>query len=155
VPVTEIDNIPGPEGTYSMDRWDGYVAARRRLLEFMRDRASNVVVLTGDIHANWVADLKPDFADTGAGAVATEFIGTSLSSGGDGADTSDFGTRGLAANPHIRFFNGQRGYVVCDVARDLWTAHYRVVEFVSRPGAPISTRASFAVERGKAGAQIA
>jgi hypothetical protein len=30
-----------------------------------------------------------------------------------------------------------------------------VVEFVSRPGALISTRASFAVERGKAGAQIA
>ena len=155
VPVGEIDNVPGPEGTYSMDRWDGYVAARRRFLEFVRDHASDVVVLTGDVHANWVADLKPDFADGAAAPVATEFICTSLSSGGDGADESDFGRRGLAANPHMRFFNGQRGYVRCTVGRDLWTSDYRVVEYVSRPGAPITTRAAFVVERGRTGAQPA
>lgn len=153
VPIAEIDNLPGPESTYSMDRWDGYVAARKRLLEFIAENASDVVVLTGDIHANWVADLKPDFNDAGAPAVATEFIGTSLSSGGDGADESDFGRRGLAANPHMRFFNGQRGYVRCEVTRDRWTSDYRTVEYVSRPGAPVRTRASFVVERGKPGAE--
>jgi alkaline phosphatase D len=153
VAIAQIDNDPGPGESVGMDRWDGYVAARRRLLEFVRDYASNVIVLTGDIHSNWVADLKADFADPAAPIVGTEFIGTSLSSGGDGAHASDFGRRGLAANPHLRFFNGQRGYVRCHVARDRWTSDYRVVQYVTRPGSPISTRASFVVEHGRPGAQ--
>ena len=57
--------------------------------------------------------------------------------------------------PFVKFFNGQRGYVRCEVTPNLWQADYRVVEYVSRPGASIFTRASFVVEEGEAGVERA
>jgi alkaline phosphatase D len=154
VPIAQIDNLPGDDATYSMDRWDGYVEARRRLLSFLESsRPANPIVLTGDIHSNWVAELKPDFEEPSSPTVGVEFIATSISSGGDGADGGNFGAGALAANPHIRFFNGQRGYIRCAVTPSSWTSDYRVVEYVSRPGAPIRTRASFVVEAGRPGVQ--
>ena len=138
--------------TFDMDKWDGYVAARRRLLDFLAQaKPSNPLVLTGDIHSNWVADLKQDFDDTASAIVATEFAGTSMTSGGDGRDTSPRAQAQLRANPHLHFYNGQRGYVRCAVTPSAWTADYRVVPFVSRPGAPIGTRASFVVRSGVRG----
>ncbi|MEX2281500.1 MAG: alkaline phosphatase D family protein [Gemmatimonadota bacterium] len=139
--------------TFPMDMWDGYVAARQRLLSFIAERRpSNPVVLTGDIHSNWVADLKADFDDPRSPAVATEFAGTSISSGGDGRDVSPRTAAILADNPHIKFYNGQRGYLRCQITPERWTTDIRIVPYVVRPGAPISTRASFVVQNGEAGA---
>ncbi len=140
--------------TYSMDKWDGYVAARQRLLDFLGDaRPANPIVLTGDIHTNWVADLKRNFAEPASAIVGSEFVGTSMSSGGDGRDTSPAAQAQLTDNPHVHFFNGQRGYVRCTVTPGLWTADYRVLPYVSRPGASIGTRATFVVRAGVPGAQ--
>jgi alkaline phosphatase D len=52
----------------------------------------------------------------------------------------------------VKFYNNQRGYVRCEVTSKSLTADYRVVEKVSVPESPISTRASFIVENGRAGA---
>ena len=136
-----------------MDQWSGYEVARRRLMEFLAVRQpANPVVLTGDIHSNWVNDLKVDYRE-GTDVVATEFVGTSVSSGGDGADVQDTTAALLAENPCVRFFNNQRGYVRCTITPETWTTDYRVLEFVSRPGSPVSTRASFVVESGRPGAR--
>jgi len=59
----------------------------------------------------------------------------------------------LEENPHIKFFNGQRGYVLCRLTPELWHTDYPVLPYVTAPGAPIYTRASFAVEAGKPGLQ--
>ena len=141
---------------YSMDKWSGYERDQDRLLDFLHDRRiSNPIVLTGDIHSNFVNDLKLDFHDMNSPTVATEFVGTSLSSGGDGADTRP-STEGLySQNPFVKFWNGQRGYVRCRVTSGLWTSDYRVVDYVTRRGSPISTRASFVVEEGRAGVERA
>ena len=109
-------------------------------------------MITGDIHSNWVADLKLDFDRPESPVVAAEFIGTSISSGGDGADTNEFVQRMLAENPHLKFFNGQRGYVRCEVTPRQWRSDYQVVEYISQPGAPLKTRAPFVVENGRLGA---
>lgn len=140
--------------TFSMDQWSGYVVARNRLLSTLAtQKRGNVVVITGDIHSNWVADLRPNFDKPASPAVATEFVGTSISAGGDGNDTT--GETAIALNPHIKFFNARRGYVRATVTPSLWTTDYRIVPYVTRPNAPIQTRASFVVENGKAGAQRA
>jgi alkaline phosphatase D len=55
----------------------------------------------------------------------------------------------LAENPFVKFHNAERGYVVCDVTPDRWRADFRTVEYVSRKGAPLETRASFVVESGQ------
>jgi len=157
VPVARLrGRTPEGEETWSMDKWDGYPAERQILLDhFAETRTSNPVVLTGDVHANWVSDLKRDFEDMSSETVGTELVGTSLASGGDGQDMTPRGEAILSNNPHTKFYNGQRGYVVSTVTPESWTADYRVVPFVQEPGADIGTRATFVVEAGQPGAELA
>jgi alkaline phosphatase D len=130
----------------SMDGWDGYAASRDRILGFVdRRNIGNVVVLTGDVHAHYAAELKADFDDPASATIGAEFVGTSISSGGDGVDVPANEATLLAENPHIKFVNTQRGYVVCDVTRQQWRADYKTVPFVTVEGAPLATRASFVV----------
>ena len=137
---------------YHMDKWDGTVDARRRLLGFVHEhRVPNLVALTGDVHEHWAGDLKLDFDDPGSPTVGHELVATSITSGGDGSDLRWNTADVLAQNPHIKFFNDQRGYLLCDVTPARWTAHFRIVDYVSRPGAPIRTRRSLAVEAGNPG----
>jgi alkaline phosphatase D len=152
VMVAPVDARTGPERAYSMDKWSGYIEARNRLLDFLgRRRPSNPIVITGDIHTNWAADLKADFDKEDSPVVGVEFVGTSISSGGDGTDTQLSTPERLAENPHIKFFNAQRGYVRAVLTPEQWQTDYRIVAAVTRPDAAISTRASFVVENGQAG----
>ena len=120
----------------------------------MATECSNPIVLTGDIHSNWVADLKADFGDERSPTVAAEFVGTSLSSSGDGFKQRPETPQVLSENPFFKFFNAQRGYVRCEVTPELWRSDFRIVEFVTAPNAPISTLASFVVENGKPGIEV-
>lgn len=53
-----VDQAVGEDHRYSMDQWPGAAAERMRLVRFLADRkVPNPVVLTGDIHSNWVNDL--------------------------------------------------------------------------------------------------
>lgn len=154
VMVAPVDHRGGDEERYSMDQWSGYDAARNRLVDiFGATRSRNPVVLTGDIHSNWVNDIKADFGDPDSATVATELVVTSISSGGDGSDWRNSTAEMLEENPFVKFFNGQRGYVTCELSRDELRADYRIVDHVSQPDSPIRTRASFLVESGNPGAQ--
>ncbi|HET9372204.1 MAG TPA: alkaline phosphatase D family protein [Vicinamibacterales bacterium] len=153
VMMAKVDLAAGPDERYSMDQWSAYDAGRTRVLDFFATRRpANPVVLTGDIHSSWVNDLKVDFRDPKSPAVATELVGTSLSSGGDGSTGETRMKSMMAENPFVKYYNGQRGYVVCEMRRGFLTADYRVVEYVSRPGAPMTLAASFRIEDGKPGA---
>ncbi len=152
LPITQIDEAAGPDFRFSMDKWDAYIRSRQRLFEFLDPRpALNPVFITGDVHVNWAADLKADFYDPRSKTLGVEFVGTSISTGGDGADMNTGGQTRMAENPHFKFYNGQRGYVRCTVTPERWTTDYRVVPFVTRPGAPISTRSTLVVENGRPG----
>ncbi|WP_138502364.1 alkaline phosphatase D family protein [Nostoc sp. PA-18-2419] len=149
VVVAQIDMKPGEGGTYSMDKWDGYLASRDRLMHFLKQRKpSNPVVLSGDIHSNWAMNLKADFNNPQSTTVGSEFVCTSISSGGDGADSSPTVEAYLPDNPHIKFYNGQRGYVRCSVTPTTWKTDYLVVSKVTTLDGTISKRASFVVENG-------
>lgn len=66
------------------------------------------MVLTGDVHANYVCDVKADFNDPTSATVASELVGTSVSTGGDGQDTGPDDEAQLPENPHIEFINRNR-----------------------------------------------
>ena len=135
---------------YSMDQWPGYAAERTELMQFILDRkVSNPVVLTGDIHSNWANELRVDDSKPESPLVAAEFVGTSISSGGNGTQQPTNLDKIYAANPGVKFHNAERGYVRCQVTRKSWQADYVVVEEVTKPGAPCLTRASFTVETGR------
>ncbi len=153
VMMAPVDRTAGPEKRYSMDKWAAYPAGLSRFLSFLKESPiDNTVVLTGDIHNHWVCNLPEDLNDPGSAPVATEFIGTSLSSGGDGSDVREDTEQILSENPFVKFFNNQRGYVSCLLTPEMFQADYRVMDFVEKPGGSISTRASFVVENGKPGA---
>jgi alkaline phosphatase D len=120
---------------------------------FAESGVANPVVLTGDIHSNWVNDLQVDSSRADDPVVATEFVGTSISSQGDGSESNAKVPQVLAENPFVKFLNLERGYVSCEVTPTTWTSHYRTVPYVTRLGAPLNTRKSFVVETGRPGAQ--
>lgn len=154
VMIAQIKRLVRGRPVFSMDKWDGYVPARKRLMKLLADRrVSNPIVITGDIHQNWVADLKMDFDDPSSAVVGAEFVGTSVTSGGDGSDGD--ASRAFSLNPHLKFYNGRRGYVTVDVTPSRCTGTYRCLPYVSRPGAPIETRGTFVVEDGRRGVQPA
>ena len=68
-----------PAAQFSMDKWDGYVAARQRLYQRLIDtKAPNPIVLSGDVHQHYGADLKMDFTDPRSATVGVEFTNTSV-----------------------------------------------------------------------------
>jgi len=116
------------------DQWDGYVAARNRLLDVIENEGvSNVVVLTGDIHSSWANDIvRNPFADggydpeTGAGSLAVEFVTPAVSSPtfAEAIGADDTLLRLLVpafqeAHPHVKFFDVvNNGYALLDITPD-------------------------------------
>lgn len=156
VMMARVDQTAGDHESYSADQWPGYEMNRRRILKFFADRKiANPVVLGGDIHSNWANDLLLNFDNLDSRAVATEFVGTSITSGGDGSPAGRNQDALLSENPFVKFYNRQRGYVRCQITPQKWQSDFQVVEYVTRPGAPLITKASYAVESGRAGVQPA
>ncbi|MES2789468.1 MAG: alkaline phosphatase D family protein [Planctomycetota bacterium] len=151
-----VDLAPGEATKYAMDQWSGCAGERIELVRFLADRKiSNPVVLTGDIHSNWVNDLRVDDRQNETPVIATEFVGTSISSGGNGTADSEKLAKLLSENPGTKFLNRQRGYVRCTLNAKDWRSDFVVVEDVTKPGAPAVNRASFIVEAGHPGAHTA
>ena len=140
------DRDSGPLETTSMDAWDGYVASRDRITRGWVDAGvRNPVVLTGDVHAHWASDLKLDYDDPASRTVGAELVCSSVTSGGDGADSPSGSHPWLQWNPHLRFHNNLRGYVNTTITPDRMDADFRCVRKVSAPGAEVFTRATFTV----------
>jgi alkaline phosphatase D len=107
------------------------------------------VIIGGDVHAMYAADVHARPDDGASPVVATEFCGTSITSQGPSQKTVD---NLLSANPHIRYGNGSdRGYVVLDIREDRLEARLRGVTTVKLENAPVSTVASFEVRSGQPG----
>jgi alkaline phosphatase D len=153
VPLIQRDTNRDP-AVYAMhmDKWDGATAARDRLLNAAAAaKVRNLVVVTGDVHHNCAAELKRDFSDPNSPTVGAEFIGTSITSNGDGSDTTPRFEDLLRQDPHIKFYNNQRGYVHHVVSQKRWQADYRVLDKVSVRDGTVSTRASFVLEDARPG----
>ena len=151
-----IDEKKGPERKFPMDEWCGYVYERNHLMTFLKERkVENTVVMTGDNHTNRVNELRVDDLKPESPIAATEFAGTSIASNGDGDEARELAETQMRENPGVRYYNEERGYVRCTITPREWRSDFRTVPFVTKPGAPVVTRASFVVEAGKAGAQRA
>lgn len=83
--------------------------------------------------------------------VGSELVWTSISSTGNGTGSTTDAT--MAWNPHLKFTNDSRGYVNTRITKDAMTADFRTLEYVTTPGAPASTKASFAIQDGVPGLQ--
>jgi alkaline phosphatase D len=141
---------PDGASAFWTDDWNGYPANRRRLLRQLHEtRARNPVVLGGDIHSFWANDLKLDFDDPRSPTVASELIGTSITS--HPPPYEKFAAY-LADNPHVRFFDSRwRGYLSIEVTPDRLTSRCQIISNAVDPAASLSTLATFVVEAGNPG----
>lgn len=136
----------------SMDAWDGYPASRDRVLAGAASAGiENLMVLTGDVHVGYAYDIKADFDNQASKTVGTEIVATSVASGRDGAEKPATWDTYTKANPHMKFYNGRRGYVTVDLGLESARADFKTVSAVTTPGAPVTTAASFVTEAGNPG----
>jgi alkaline phosphatase D len=152
--MAQVDRQPGPERRFWTDGWDGYPAARKRLLtEIANRKVANPLVIGGDVHAYWVCDLVTDFDNPRSPAVATEVCGTSISSQGWPQERVD-GWR--ADSPHARYARSdRRGYVAVELGEREARVRLRAIDSEKDQSSEIATIATFVVANGKAGAEPA
>ena len=132
---TVLSNVTLPNGAVlNFDQWDGYPAARQRLL-LQAAQTERTVVLTGDIHLAAVGVLP---------GVGVEFVTSSISSPGlVPADLVDV----LAGFPDVVDAElAHRGYIRHTITPDTWTAEYRIVSDVADAESSVSTWKTFVVE---------
>jgi alkaline phosphatase D len=159
-------NAAGGGYFLNSDQWDGYQPARDRIYAMLKGDTVNapvndVVVLTGDIHSSWAADLtqdpnNPDVASggydprTGEGSRAVEFVGTSVTSPGIDSDTTGAIAGGLRYyNPHFKYVQlTRRGYLMIDVNRDRVVGEWWYVDTVAAPSNIETFAAAFQVAHG-------
>ena len=146
VMFSQVDLTPGINQGFNPDAWDGYVGCRDRVVDsWVAAKVRNPVVLSGDVHNHWAAEVKARFDDPASPVVGSELVATSIASGGDGSEQLANTAAVLAENPHIKFFNNRRGYVRTRITPDAITADFRVVPYVSRADAPVQTRGTFTI----------
>jgi alkaline phosphatase D len=150
--MAQLDRKVGEGRKVWTDGWDGYPAARKRLLAAMQSTGvRNPVVIGGDVHMHWVADLKPDFDDEKSPVVASEFCGTSITSQGAAQKAID---AILPENPHMKYARSdRRGYVRVSIAGGRLGAELVGLDTVKKPDARAEVLARFIVEDGKPGPQ--
>jgi alkaline phosphatase D len=148
-PMAQFDQKPGPGRRAWTDGWDGYPAARQRLLESVYRATSNPVVLGGDVHSFNASQLKLDFDDPASAVVASEFVTTSITSQ---AWAQERLNQYLPDNPHLLLADSRfRGYARAEISAQRLQVDLRAMDSVQRRDAGCSTLASFVVEDGKPG----
>ncbi|NYH78494.1 alkaline phosphatase D [Actinopolyspora biskrensis] len=145
---SKLDLTAGPGEGYNMDSWDGYVANRDRIAHAMADsNVRNGVVFTGDVHQHWAAEIRDSHEHPDSPPAGTEFVTTSITSGGDGSGEAQQGV--VDDNPHVKFNQDRRGYVRTRFSAEELRVDYRTLDYVSERGAPARTEATFVVTDGE------
>lgn len=141
------------DGKFWTDGWDGYPLARQRVLDdLQKHKPANPVIISGDVHTFYAANIKRDFYSKASASnpiLATEFCGTSMTSSSRPQERTD---QYVAQNPHIKFGRSdKRGFILMDITPKQMTTRFMALDDVSRADSGISTLASFTVEDGRTG----
>jgi alkaline phosphatase D len=145
------------DGRFWTDGWDGYPAARSRLLaDIARHRPANPLVISGDVHTFHAGDILRDFdrpASGGNPVIATEFCGGSVTSHSRPQSRTD---AYVAANPHLHYgCSDRRGFVMMELTPQRAGVLFQAVDDAQRADSGIGTLARFSVEDGRPGVRQA
>lgn len=135
--------VDGQVGYYT-EPWDGYPQARQAVIDaLIASKAPNPVFVGGDVHCSWAMEVPRDAHDLRSTPVASEFTGTSMTSGGFDQPTID---RFLGYNPQARYGNSiGHGYMLFDATPSELRVQVRTAASIKDPQSPVSTQAAFRV----------
>ncbi|RIX78191.1 alkaline phosphatase [Acidovorax cavernicola] len=150
--MAEADRQRGEGHGYWMDGWDGYAASRARLLDALaanQSRGGDALVLGGDVHAFWAADLR---RESQGPVVATEFVGGAITSEGPSAASV---AHMRAKNEHLRYGRAdKRGYGLMTLDARGCAVEFRAVDDEKNADSAVAAMARFSVERGAPGVHL-
>ena len=135
---------------WNMDAWDGYPAARDRLLAAARAADANLVVLAGDSHNAWANNLA-----SGKAAAGVEFGGHSVTSpGAEGSlhwiKPDRLAADTVALNPGLAWCDtAQRGYMAVELTPARSTCEWRFLDTVRQRSTRLAGGHTMAVEAGR------
>ena len=152
-----FSQLNAPGALPNPDFWEGYPAARRRILEFLDEqRVANVAILAGDVHSSWAFDVPRNpwsGAPADSRSLAIELVAPAISSA---PLFSEPGVRERmmalrARSPHLKFLEGDsNGYVLLELTRERLLADWYFVATTARRSGEESKAASFVCESGTA-----
>jgi alkaline phosphatase D len=134
----------------NLDAWDGYPAARDRLLRSALDADANLLVLSGDSHNGWAFDLDLDGAPA-----AAEFAGQSVTSPGlesyaAGVAPAELERTIRARNPSLKWVDAQRrGYLTLGLTPDRATGEWLSLDTVRTRSTRVAATKRMSVARGR------
>jgi alkaline phosphatase D len=134
---------------FNFDRWDGYPAARERLLRSALDADANLVVLSGDSHNAWGFDL-----DLGGAAAGVELAGQSVTSPGyetyfPWVDPAALARVLVGFNPRLRWMDAsRRGYLTVALTPERVTGEWLFLDTVRQRSTAITATHRMSIARG-------
>ncbi|WP_076070654.1 alkaline phosphatase D family protein [Sphingomonas montana] len=134
----------------NLDAWDGYPAARSRLLRRAQSTGSNLVVLSGDSHNAWGNNLMEDGRPAGV-----EFAGHSVTSPGFEAaiphiPPADVAKALRATNPGLLFADtARRGYVALTMTPEKVTGEWLFLKDIRTADTTMAASHSMHVRHGR------
>ncbi|NVB78107.1 MAG: hypothetical protein HOV81_06905 [Kofleriaceae bacterium] len=151
---------------FKTDQWDGFRSERRALLEAWSD-IDNLVVLSGDLHGFYAAELHADF-DAPAEPIAVEYAVSAISAPtvdvqlasvveanpflealGLGDLIGEFDSNLRSTNPHIRHAESTRnGLAIVSIGADNLEVTFLAVDDVTSPTGGVTSEVSFHTPRG-------
>ncbi|SDR05088.1 alkaline phosphatase D family protein [Pseudoxanthomonas sp. CF125] len=132
-----------------MDRWDGYPAARSRLLRAAQHADADLVMLSGDSHNAWAYSLAEDGQPAGV-----EFAGHSVTSNGMeeqlAANPKDVAGAFVATNPELVWADtSQRGYMMIDITPQRVAGEWLFMRTTKSRSTALAGAHRMSVERGR------
>ncbi|MES2908907.1 MAG: alkaline phosphatase D family protein [Pseudomonadota bacterium] len=151
--------VLGNIAAVNMDQWDGYVAERDRVRDFIKAIGlQNLVVLTGDIHTSWAIELYENpFLLAGnllEKPFGVELVAPSVTSPGFPDGVAEVVSAAIpVANPHIRYSELKtHGYVLVSLSAERMIAQWRYAANIVDPEQigveSLAMRKTFAVAAG-------
>ena len=134
----------------NFDAWDGFPAARERLLRSALDADTNLVVLTGDTHNAWAFDL-----DLGGERAGVEFAGQSVTSPGfehgfPRVDPGEFARAAVEDNRQLKWANTRdRGYMTLTLTPERATCEWLFLDTIRNRSTAIAGTHRLGVRRGR------
>ena len=134
---------------FNLDMWDGYPAARERLLRSALDADANLIVLSGDSHNAWAFDL--DLAGTPAGVESRrpQRHLAGLRSLSPAPGPSEMARALVARNPQLKWADtSRRGYLTLELTPERATGEWLFLDTVRERSTRIAGSHRMSVARG-------
>ncbi|WOP18105.1 alkaline phosphatase D family protein [Raineyella sp. LH-20] len=152
VQMAQQDAAAGDAVNVPNDPWDGYAWYRTHLLSQVHDLGvTNFVHMAGNGHWNMASDLLVNFDEADSPVVGADFMATSITSGGDGSEQDATARNRMAASPWLKLANTRRGYQKTVYTKAELRQEIKVLPYVTKPDAPVYTRATAVVRDGVPG----